>query len=356
MFFIRSIVLADEGGVDRLRSMGEQDSKVLRVIVQPLNRTIKVEPGANLLQALLDAKVPVSHSCRSGRCGTCRCRVSGGEVLEHGGESASPALGEGDFVLACQTYLTEPCTIEIPEADEVVIHPARVAKATVISVTRLVHDVCRLVLKPNRPIQYSPGQYLSLEFGPGMTRPYSMASLCSDGDLEFHVRIVPDGRVSHHIASALHPGDSVKVTGPLGTSYLRLKHGGPILCVAGGTGLAPILAIIRGAIASGLKNPIRLYFGVRSPADVYGLEWIDALRQAYPALSVQVVYASGGDPQRQRTGLVTTAIEADIARLDAWCAYVCGSPPMVEAVTMLIKQRGIDPARIYADAYYPQAH
>ena len=326
------------------------------ILVQPLNRVIRVEPGANLLQALQAAQVPMSYSCMAGRCGTCRCRVLDGEVMEGGGEQRRPLDGDESFVLACQTYLTEPCTIEIPEADEVVIHPARVAKANVVSVTRLAHDVCRLVLRANRPIEYSPGQYLSVEFGPGMTRPYSMATLCAEGDLEFHVRVVPDGRVSRHIAEVLRPGDSVKLTGPLGTSYLRLKHGGPILCVAGGTGLAPILAIIRGAIANGLRNPIRMYFGVRSPADAYGLEWIDALKAAYPPLSVQVVYASGGDPHRQRTGLVTTAIETDLGRLEGWCAYVCGSPPMVEAVTQLIKQRGIEAGRVYADAYYPQDH
>jgi ferredoxin-NAD(P)+ reductase (naphthalene dioxygenase ferredoxin-specific) len=330
------------------------ETQTLRVLVRPMNRLIKVAPGANLLQALLDAKVPVSHSCMAGRCGTCRCRAFGGEVLEYGGEATRPLHGDRDFVLACQTYLTEPCTIEIPEADEVVVHPARIAKGSVVSVSALTHDVMRLVIRPNRAIQYSPGQYLSVDFGPSLVRPYSMATLCTEGDCEFHVRVVPNGRVSGHIANHLRIGDSVKLTGPLGTSYLRLKHTGPILCVAGGTGLAPILAIIRGAIVEGLRNPIRLYFGVRSPADIYGLRWLEELRRAHPSLDLQVVCASGGDPRKQRTGLVTTAIESDTPRLEGWCAYVCGSPPMVEAVTLLIKHLGIEPARVYADAYYPQ--
>jgi ferredoxin-NAD(P)+ reductase (naphthalene dioxygenase ferredoxin-specific) len=330
------------------------ETQTLRVLVRPMNRLIKVEPGANLLQALLDAKVPVSHSCMAGRCGTCRCRAFGGEVLEHFGEATRPLHGDGDFVLACQTYLTEPCTIEIPEADEVVVHPARVAKGSVVGVSALTHDVMQLVIRPNRAIQYSAGQYLSVDFGSGQVRPYSMATLCAEGDVEFHVRVVPNGRVSGHIANHLRIGDLVKLTGPLGTSYLRHKHTGPILCVAGGTGLAPILAIIRSAIVEGLRNPIRLYFGVRSPADIYGLRWLEELKHAHPSLDLQVVCASGGDPRTQRTGLVTTAIESDIPRLEGWCAYVCGSPPMVEAVTLLIRHLGIDPARVYADAYYPQ--
>src|SRR5580692_606362 len=140
------------------------ETQTLRVLVRPMNRLIKVAPGANLLQALLDAKVPVSHSCMAGRCGTCRCRAFGGEVLEYGGEATRPLHGDRDFVLACQTYLTEPCTIEIPEADEVVVHPARIAKGSVVSVSALTHDVMRLVIRPNRAIQYSPGQYLSVDF------------------------------------------------------------------------------------------------------------------------------------------------------------------------------------------------
>ena len=118
------------------------------ILVQPLNRVIRVQPGANLLTALQDAQVPMSYSCMAGRCGTCRCRVLDGEVMEGAGEQHRPLDGEHGYVLACQTYLTEPCTIEIPEPDEVVVHPARIVKATVQSLEDLTHDIKRLVLRP----------------------------------------------------------------------------------------------------------------------------------------------------------------------------------------------------------------
>ena len=326
----------------------------LRVLVQPLNRVIKAAPGSNLLEALLAANIPVSYSCKAGRCGTCRCRVVGGEVLDHGRQSPRPLDNDEDVVLACQTYLAEPCTIEIPEPDEIVTHPARVIKAAVVRIDKLAHDVRHLVLRPAKSIQYSPGQYFQVEFGPGLSRPYSMANLCSEPELEMHVRVVPNGKVSRFIAETLRPGEAAKLTGPLGTSYLRKQHAGPILCVAGGTGLAPILAIIRGAIAAEMSNPIHLYFGVRSPNDAYGQEWLEKLSRSYRNLKVHTVYASGGDPRRQRTGLVTQAIESDLGRLDGWCAYICGSPPMVEAVSLLVKQLGIERRHVHADAFYPQ--
>ena len=324
------------------------------VLVQPLNRVIRVEPGANLLQALQAAQVPMSYSCMAGRCGTCRCRVLDGEVMEGRGEGQGPLDGDGTQVLACQTYLTQPCTIEIPEPDEVVVHPARIVKASVTALEDLTHDIKRLLLRPAKPIEFSPGQYLQLQFTPEHARPYSMAGLCHDGLLEFHVRLVPGGRVTGYIARDLRVGDAVKVSGPLGSAYLRRRHEGPMLCVAGGTGLAPILSIVRGAVAQGLRNPIHLYFGARSPRDVYGLPWLQALQREHPALTTHVVVASGGQPGVQRLGLVTDAIAQDHADLGGWRAYLCGSPPMVEAATLIARRKGIAAGHIHADAFYTQ--
>jgi naphthalene 1,2-dioxygenase ferredoxin reductase component len=326
----------------------------MQILVQPLNRVVAVQPGGNLLEALLAAEVPVSHSCRAGRCGLCRCTVLDGELIDGGGQLRRPLEGAGTQVLACQAVVCGPCSIEIPEPDEVVTHPARVVKATVVALEEMTHDIRRLVLRPAKPIAFSPGQYAQLQFAPELSRPYSMAGLCTDDTLEFHVRLVPDGRVSGHVAERLRVGDAVKVSGPLGSAYLRRRHEGPMLCVAGGTGLAPILSIVRGAVAEGLRNPIHLYVGVRSPRDLYGLPWLQHLQREHPALVLQVVVASGADPALHRSGLVTQAIEDDLGDLGGWQAYLCGSPPMVEAATRLVRRRGIADAHIHADAFYAQ--
>jgi ferredoxin-NAD(P)+ reductase (naphthalene dioxygenase ferredoxin-specific) len=324
------------------------------LLIEPLRQVIEVAPGANLLEALRQAQVPVSYSCQAGRCGTCRCRVLAGEVMDAGRVQQTPTdVGEG-YVLACQTFLTEPCTIEIPEPDEVVVHPARIVKATVQAVEVMTHDIRRVLLKPAKPLAFSPGQYAQLQFTPEHVRPYSMAGLAGDALLEFHVRVVPDGRVSGYVANVLKPGDSVRVSGPLGTAYLRQRHTGPMLCVAGGTGLAPILSIVRGALAAGLHNPIHLYVGLRSPRDLYGLDWLAELQRRHPALTLHVVVTAGGDPREQRCGLVTEAIAQDLQRLQGWRAYLCGSPPMVEAASLLVRRLGLDPAHIHADAFYTQ--
>ncbi|MGO4303311.1 2Fe-2S iron-sulfur cluster-binding protein [Cupriavidus sp. RAF12] len=333
----------------------------MEILVQPLGQRLDVRPGENLLAALQASQVPISYSCLSGRCGTCRCKVVEGDIHEHGGY----AFHHGDHqperhVLACQSVVTGPCVIEIPEPDEVVIHTARIVKATVTAIENLTHDIRMIRLKPSKPLAFSPGQYATLRFTPDHIRPYSMARIASDYEMEFHVRLVPDGRVTTYIRDVLKVGDAVRISGPLGTSYLRTRNADPILCVAGGTGLAPVLSIIRGAIEADMRNPIHLYFGVRSPRDAYGLDWLRQLSDQYPNLKTEVVASLPGERDGMhanlrtelRTGLVTEAVGKDFADLSGWRSYLCGAPPMVEAATRLLRQKGVKPEHIYADAFY----
>lgn len=327
----------------------------MELVVHPLARTIAIAPGANLLDTLRENDIPISYSCTSGRCGTCRCKVLEGNVLESGQEAKITNPNEGRYVLACTSVLTESCVIEVPEPDEVINHPARIIKAEVIAIEDVTHDIKRVLLRPSKPLAFSPGQYATLQFTPEHIRPYSMAGLPGDRDLEFHIRLVPDGRVTGYVAQELQVGHSVRVSGPLGTAYLRKKHEGPMLCVAGGTGLAPVLSIVRGALAEGMRNPIHVYFGVRSPADIYGAQWLADLAAAHTNLKVHTVVAMGNRDPQLRSGLVTDAVVQDWNSLAGWRAYLCGAPPMVEAAAMLVKQRGVLPEHVYADAFYPSA-
>jgi len=324
----------------------------MELLVRPLGRTIAVEPGANLLATLRANAVPISYSCMAGRCGVCHCKVVQGQVLSASGELRQPIIGENGQVLACQTTLTGSCSIEIPEPDEVVVHPAKILKTTVVAIDHETHDIRRLRLKPAKPLDYTPGQYATLQFTPDHIRPYSMAGIASDGLLEFHVRLVPGGRVSPYVFETLKVGDAVRVAGPLGASYLRRRHDGPMLLVAGGTGLAPVLSILRGAMAAGMSNPMHLYFGVRTARDLYAVDRLAELAAAHPRLTVHHVIANGDAPAGTRRGLVTDAVEADWADLRGFRAYLCGAPPMVEATTILVKRLGLPLEHIYADAFY----
>lgn len=327
----------------------------MELIVQPLGRSVAVAAGDNLLQVLRENNIPISYSCTAGRCGTCRCKVLEGRVVETGREAKITNPSEGRYVLACMSTLNENCVIEVPEPDEIVTHPARIVKAEVVTIEDVTHDIKRIVMRCAKPLAFSPGQYAMLQFTPEHIRPYSMASLETDGHLEFHVRLVPAGRVTGYIRDSLKVGDGVRVSGPMGTAYLRQKHAGPMLCIAGGTGLAPVLSILRGALGAGMRNEMHVYFGVRSPADLYCTDQLAALAEAYPNLRVHVIVAMDKRDGAHRRGLVTDAIAEDLPNLDGWRAYLCGAPPMVDAATLLLRRRGIQPEHVYADAFYASA-
>lgn len=325
----------------------------MELVVEPLSRHVNFQSGDNLLEVLRQNEVPVSYSCMSGRCGTCRCKVVQGSVLDGGPESGRPKRDQERYVLACQAILTEPCTIEIPEVDEVVVHPARILKGSVVAIEDLTHDVRRLRVKLSKPLEFSPGQYATVQFTPDHVRPYSMAGLSGDDEMEFQIRHVPGGRVTDYVFGELRVGAQLRISGPMGTAYLRRNHEGPMLCVGGGTGLAPVLSIVRGALQNGMANPIHLYFGVRSSEDLYDAERLQQLAAKHPNLRVHIIVASGPVGPGLRRGLVTDAIAQDIPDLAGWRAYLCGSPAMVEALDLQLTRQGIERSHIHADAFYP---
>ena len=325
----------------------------MELVVQPNNLSLDIQSGQNLLDVLREHAVPISYSCMSGRCGTCRCKVTHGEVRNSGPEAGRPGLDLDTYVLACQSVLTQSCTIEIPDSGEVIVHPAKIIKGTVTAIEEVTHDIRRIRIKPAKPLVFSPGQYALLQFTPDHIRPYSWAGLPHDQEMEFHIRQVPGGRVTDYVFSTLQIGDAVRISGPMGTAYLRTKHTGPMLCIGGGTGIAPIVSIVRGAMAAGMQQAIHVYFGVRSQQDRYDLERLNQLAQQHGQMKLHVVVATGPVSAGERSGLVTEAIKQDFLQLQDFIGYFCGAPAMVEALNSLVQSMGMPPENIHADAFYP---
>ncbi len=160
--------------------------------------------------------------------------------------------------------------------------------------------------------------------------------------------------------AALRIGDMVKVSGPLGTSYLRGQHSGSMLCIAGGSGLAPIKSIVETALEGGFGQPVHLYFGVRAERDVYFEAELAELQSRFSLFRAHIVLSEpGGETATtvlpRRHGLVTEAVAADFSTLAGFKAYFAGPPPMVDAATALVRERGIESRDIHADAFFPAA-
>jgi ferredoxin-NAD(P)+ reductase (naphthalene dioxygenase ferredoxin-specific) len=325
----------------------------MEILIKPTNKTITASQGSTLLEAFLENQIPISYSCLSGRCGTCRCKVIKGTVS--GPSAAEGRLAQhGQFVLACQSRIETDSIIEIPEPDEIITHPTKTIKAQVVSYDILSNDVRRLKLKANKGLDYSPGQFANLSFWKdGGTRSYSMAGVTEDDTLEFHIRLIPNGRVTSKLDDNIKIGDAIKLNGPLGASYLRRKNDDPMLCVATGTGLAPIISIVRGALESGMKNRIHVVFGARTEEDLYGLDYLDRLASEYKNFQYKVALDHTKPNSTYFRGLVTDAITTDFPELKNWRIYLAGAPAMVEAASLACTHRGADIEHIYADAFYP---
>ena len=314
--------------------------------------------GTTILDAALDAGIDYPFGCQSGNCGACKSRLVAGQVTLAG--YSEFALGAEEkargLILACRAVPQGDSEVAWIEEDDLVAHPRRILSCRVIGIDDATHDIkrIRLGIVSGGPFDFSAGQFASVTFDGCPPRDYSMASLPGDPTLEFHVRHGSGGATSAYVRDRLKLGDAVRVEGPFGASHLRESHRGPIIAVAGGSGLAPIKSIVERALALVLPQPIHLYFGVRTPRDLYLEEYFAALadRHANFHFTPVVGEAAGSG---QRSGLVHDAVAADFASFDGCKAYLAGPPALVEAATALFEQRGMRRADIHADAFYTAA-
>ncbi len=226
-------------------------------------------------------------------------------------------------------------------------------RARVTAKEHLGGQVIRLRVAPEGegPFEYLPGQYLRLYLADFEPRDYSIASGPDEAELEFHIRVQGEGGASSYIAEELAPGDSLGLEGPFGACVLERAHGGPILGIAGGTGLAPVLAILKQALAEGHEAPVRLFYGARRAADIYLLSEFNYLSQAYDNFAFSISLMEGAEELPGASeGLATDLLTADAIPGDA-LAYLAGPPAMIEAAVEKLRAMNLPEERIHADAF-----
>ncbi len=329
------------------------------VTIRQFETPIEVEMGQTVLEAALAQGVPYPHGCRSGNCGACKSRLYSGDVdlSPHSEYALTQEERANGLVLACRAVPWEDIEIGWLDEGETVAHPIRRMTCKVAEKEEMTHDIVRVRLDivSGGPFTFSAGQYAEVTFAGQPARDYSMANRPDRPGLEFHIRRVPDGAVSGFAFDTLAPGDEVRVEGPYGSSWLRESHRGPILALAGGSGLAPIKSIVEQALAAGMDQDIRLYFGVRDERDLYLKDHFEAMAAAHPNLTFVPVLSEPSGDATHRTGMLHEAVTADVADADGMKAYLAGPPPMVEAASALLKGCGIRPEDIHADAFYTEA-
>ncbi len=330
-----------------------------RITIEPSQHQFDVEPGNTLLRAALDAGINLPYGCRNGACGACKGRIVSGQVDR--GDYSEGALSDAEvtrgYALFCCARPLSDLTIACREVGAARDIPVKTLPSRVQKITLLAPDVMRLQLKlpASERLQFLAGQYIDILLRDGRRRSFSIANAPHDDEcLELHIRQVPEGHFTRHVFEAMQERDILRIDGPHGRFFLREESTKPIILLAGGTGFAPIKALVEHAWHQNILRQMALYWGARDRAGLYmhelaeawaadhaGFRFIPVLSEAQPAEGWQ-----------GRSGWVHQAVVDDFPDLSGHQVYACGAPAMIEAARHdFISRCGLKEEDFFADAF-----
>ncbi len=332
-----------------------------RVSIEGCDLSVTTEADETLLSALLRAGIGLAYECNAGGCGSCKVTLLEGEVTEDRADCPGlrPADRRRNKRLACVSRPLSDCRIEVRQdpAYVPVIRPKRKA-ARLLERQALTRDLWRLRLQTQGPARFLPGQYAKLTV-PGLAAPrsYSLANLANErGDWEFLVKRVPDGRVSTALTGDELDGREVLLDGPYSVAHLDQASPRRSILVAGGSGLAYAVSILRGLAAIGRAGETLLIYGARTTRDLVDPSWFADIAGFDPAHQYQPVLSEPGDAEAWDgpSGLLHEHLDRVLPRdpsgLDF---YLAGPPPMVDAVRrLLILERRVPVTQLRYDRFF----
>ena len=342
--------------------MPDESKSGHEVRLEPSGHTFTVAPGETILAAALRQGIGLPYGCRNGACGACKGVLRSGELAydeyqERALHASEKAAGKA---LTCCTHPLTDIVFEVRELSGARDLAIRTMPARVERVEKPAEDVAVLFLKlpTGERLQFLAGQYIDILLKSGKRRSFSMANAPHNDQLiELHVRKSPGGAFSSYVFDEMKERAILRFEGPLGTFYLRNDESGkPLIFVAGGTGFAPIKAIIEHAFHHGEDRPMVLYWGVRSKRDLYMPELPLRWQQEHPHFTYIPVVSDPlpEDGWQGRTGFVHQAVLDDFTDLSGYQVYACGAPGMTDvAKQTFVEQRGLPEDEFYCDAFTP---
>ena len=337
-----------------------------RISFEPVDIEMEVGEDEKILDAAFRQGIHLMHGCREGRCSACKSYLLDGDIQmeNYSTFACNDAEVEEGYVLLCRSHAFSDCTIELLNFDEDELLggvPIQDVRATVTAVQPVTRDIVSLRLEAVEPatFEFKPGQYADIAIpGSDEHRSFSMATTQSTpGQVEFLIKKYPGGKFSGLLDGGIGVGDELSLTGPYGTSTLKDGHVLPVVCVAGGAGMAPILSLLRHLSETASSRPVRFYYGARTAADLFYLDEIAETRKGSDGFRVRGV-SFGVDGRRTararctvEEGNVTDVVarhEGDIGRTEI---YMCGPPPMVDAALALLETRAVPKDQIFYDKF-----
>jgi CDP-4-dehydro-6-deoxyglucose reductase len=310
----------------------------LQISIRPSGHTFDCAPGETVLQAAMRADLMIPYGCRNGACGTCKGRILEGDV-DFGAHQPSTLTDDEKrkgLALFCVARPKTDIVIEVREVRRAGDIQIKRLPCRIESIDKPVPDVAivKLKLPVNERLQYLAGQYIDFLLKDGHRRSFSLATPPhADALLELHVRHTPGGFFTDPLFNSYKGREILRFEGPLGAFYLRETTDKPAIFVAGGTGFAPIKAIIEHMLFHRVPREIVLYWGARAKRDLYMAEVPGKWQQENPNFTFIPVLSEPADDDAWpgRTGLVHQAVLADFKDLSGYQVYACGVPAMIDA-------------------------
>lgn len=344
-----------------VRSPGDLNPKThcVRLHYTDTVKEIQVPEGVSVVEAANQAGIRLAQQCCVGTCGTCVGRVTDGELAMPEGRvyPLSDIEIRDGMRLLCQATPTSDADAELDYAAAMLDdHPRRQATATISCLERLAETVIELSIRlPKQvPFTFRPGQYTRLRVpGTDQWRSYSMASgERQNRQLTFVIRLQPNGAMSDYLRERASIGDQIDLDGPLGTFGLASETG-PVLMLAGGTGLAPMLSMLDKLQIARSQDPIRLIFGCTRAQDLFHLDEVEGRSSFMRNLTVRVV---ADEPHQLPGVLVGNPVSAltpeDVAAPET-AAYLCGPPAMIDAAYTRLEELGLSRKNIHTEQFLP---
>lgn len=332
----------------------------VKISINDGEKEIGARGGKPLLTTLKNAEVFIPSACGGrGSCGLCKCKVKSGagEILP----TELPWLSEQEKAdnvrLSCQLKVRGDMQIEIdPELLYV-----REFRTTVIGLENLTHDIKQLTLKLEDPdaMEYKAGQFVQIETpaydltDEPVYRAYSMSSVPSSHNvIEMEVRLVPDGICTTYVHKHLKVGDKMIVNGPYG-EFRRTDTEKEMICIAGGSGMAPLKSILYDMREKGSQRKATYFFGAKTKRDLFLLDEMKQLENDLAAFKFIAALSApdAADKWEGEVGLITDVVDRHTGDLSDAEAYLCGSPFMIDACIVVLKKHGMQEANIFYDKF-----
>ena len=327
----------------------------MKVRALPSGREFEAHGDEPVLGAALRQHLNLPHSCKGGSCGTCRVRLLSGRIAyPHGRPPGISAAEESDgYALICQARALDDLVIETREIRYVTDIEIRSLPSRVQRMQRLAPDVMGLWLRlpAVEPFRWQCGQYIDVMLPGERRRSFSLANPPHDSTLlELHVRRAPGGAFSEQVFTTLGEGSLLRIEGPLGQFVYR-PGDRPVLLVGGGTGYAPLKAMLRQVLETESRREVTLFWGARTKADLYEDAWLRALAEKHGRFRYFPVLSEQRAEPPHEAGFVHEAVVRRVAGLAGFDIYAAGPPAMIDAVRAALPPQGADPARIFFDSF-----